>query len=41
MGLLVFSKNQIGNAFWQSLGWQHRTDLNYCDFSLSDENVSI
>jgi ribosomal protein S18 acetylase RimI-like enzyme len=41
LALLVFSKNQIGNDFWQSQGWRHRTDLNYCDLSLSDENVLI
>ncbi|HAZ23146.1 MAG TPA: GNAT family N-acetyltransferase [Firmicutes bacterium] len=41
MALVVFSKNQIGNGFWQSQGWRHRTDLIYRDLSLSDENVLI
>mgnify|MGYP000937830248 FL=1 len=41
LALVVFSKNKTGNGFWQSQGWHHRMDLNYCDLSLSDENVSI
>ncbi|MBZ9687381.1 GNAT family N-acetyltransferase [Clostridium estertheticum] len=28
-GLVVFKTNEIGNSFWQSQGWEERTDLNY------------
>lgn len=38
VSLIAFTKNEIGNAFWQELGWTQREDLNYYDFSLDDDN---
>ncbi len=37
--LLVFADNGPGNAFWESLGWEHRTDVLYRNKSLDDWNV--
>jgi ribosomal protein S18 acetylase RimI-like enzyme len=38
VGMLIFSDNQRGNAFWESQGWQTRPDLNYRNKSLNEEN---
>lgn len=29
LGLLVYCRNEIGNAFWNSSGWSKRDDVNY------------
>lgn len=34
VALVVFSRNQVGNAFWESLGFQERRDLTYRDRTL-------
>ncbi len=39
VALIAFTKNDIGNAFWKSIGWKQRTDLNYYDFTLNTENI--
>ncbi len=39
VSLIAFTKNDIGNAFWNSIGWTKREDLNYYDFTLNDENI--
>lgn len=36
--LVVFNSNEIGNAFWSSIGWEKREDLNYYNLSLNNEN---
>ena len=38
--LIAFTKNDIGNAFWNTLGWTEREDLNYYDFVLNDANIT-
>lgn len=38
--LIAFTKNDIGNAFWNTIGWTEREDLNYYDFVLNDENIT-
>ena len=30
----------IGNAFWNTIGWTERLDLNYYDFTLNEENIT-
>lgn len=40
VSLIAFKNNSIGNAFWQSVGWTFREDLNYYDFTLNDENIT-
>jgi len=37
-GLLVFASNKIGNTFWESQGWERRTDVYYRNKSLNEEN---
>ncbi|MFA9378093.1 MAG: GNAT family N-acetyltransferase [Lachnotalea sp.] len=40
VSLIAFTKNQIGNSFWQDMGWELREDLNYYDLSLNEDNVT-
>ena len=39
VSLIAFTKNDIGNAFWHTIGWTERLDLNYYDFTLNDANI--
>lgn len=39
VSLIAFSTNDIGNAFWNEIGWTRREDLNYYDFVLNEENI--
>ena len=39
VSLIAFTKNDIGNAFWNRIGWTQRLDLNYYDFVLNKENI--
>ena len=36
VSLIAFTKNDIGNAFWNRIGWTKRQDLNYYDFVLNE-----
>lgn len=38
--LIAFTRNDIGNAFWNTIGWTKRQDLNYYDFILNEENIT-
>lgn len=40
VSLIAFTKNDIGNAFWNTIGWTKRQDLNYYDFVLNTENIT-
>ena len=40
VSLIAFTKNDIGNAFWNTIGWTERLDLNYYDFTLNEENIT-
>lgn len=40
VSLIAFTQNDIGNAFWKTIGWTKREDLNYYDFTLNDENIT-
>lgn len=40
VSLIAFAKNDIGNAFWNTIGWEQRVDLNYYDFTLNTENIT-
>lgn len=40
VSLMAFTKNDIGNAFWNTIGWTERLDLNYYDFVLNKENIT-
>lgn len=39
VSLIAFTANDIGNTFWRKIGWTHREDLNYYDFTLNTENI--
>ena len=38
--LIPFTQNDIGNAFWNRIGWTRRLDLNYYDFTLNEANIT-
>ncbi len=40
VSLIAFTRNDIGNAFWNRIGWTRREDLNYYDFTLNEENIT-
>lgn len=40
VSLIAFTQNDIGNAFWNTIGWTKREDLNYYDFTLNEDNIT-
>lgn len=38
IALVVFEKNQLGNKFWESIGFEERTDLIYRNISINNDN---
>lgn len=38
-GLIVLGTNEIGNSFWQSQGWEIRSELNYYCKAINTDNV--
>ena len=40
VSLIAFTRNDIGNAFWNRIGWTRRLDLNYYDFTLNEKNIT-
>lgn len=40
VSLIAFTKNDVGNAFWNTIGWTERLDLNYYDFVLNEKNIT-
>ena len=40
VSLIAFTKNDIVNAFWNTIGWTERKDLNYYDFTLNEKNIT-
>ena len=40
VSLIAFTVNDIGNAFWNCIGWTKREDLNYYDFTLNETNIT-
>ena len=40
VSLIAFTQNDIGNAFWNKIGWTEREDLNYYDFTLNEANIT-
>ena len=41
VSLIAFKRNEVGNSFWKGVGWEFREDLNYYDFTLNEENITI
>lgn len=40
VSLIAFTQNDVGNAFWNRIGWTKRQDLNYYDFTLNEANIT-
>ena len=40
VSIIAFTRNEIGNKFWQKMGWEFRKDLNYYDFTLNEANIT-
>lgn len=40
VNLIAFKKNDVGNHFWQGLGWTFREDVNYYECVLNEDNVT-
>ena len=40
VSLIAFTRNDVGNAFWKTIGWTKREDLHYYDFVLNEENIT-
>ena len=40
VSLIAFTENDIGNAFWNTIGWTERLDVNYYDFTLNEESIT-
>ena len=40
VSLIAVTENDIGNAFWNTIGWTERLDLNYYDFTVNEENIT-
>ena len=40
VSLIAFTKNDVGNAFWNTIGWTERLDLDYYDFTLNEKNIT-
>lgn len=40
VSLIAFTVNDVGNAFWNCIGWTRREDLNYYDFTLNEANIT-
>lgn len=41
VSLIAFKKNETGNQFWKTVGWNFREELNFYDFSLDDTNITM
>lgn len=40
VSLIAFTKNDVGNTFWKTIGWTQREDLNYYEFTLNEANIT-
>ncbi len=38
VALVVYSTNELGNQFWEKIGFQKREDLFYLNFSINKDN---
>ena len=39
VALIAFAGNDVGNAFWKTIGWK-RSDVNYYEFVLNEANIT-
>ena len=38
--LIAFTRNDAGNALWKHIGWTCRSDCNYYEFVLNEDNIT-
>lgn len=41
VNLIAFKHNEVGNRFWQGLGWSFRDDVNYYECVLNEDNKTV
>ena len=41
VNLIAFKKNDVGNHFWQGMGWTFREDVNYYEYVTNEENQTV
>ena len=41
VNLIAFKKNEVGNRFWQGLGWKYCDNVNYYEYVLNEKNVTV
>ncbi len=39
ISLIAFTDNEVGNEFWNGIGWTKRADANQYEFKLNEENI--
>ena len=39
ISLVAFTDNNVGNSFWNGIGWKMRSDVNQYEFRLNKKNV--
>ena len=40
VSLIAFTSNDAGNAFWKQIGWTRKSDVNYYEFVLNEQNIT-
>ena len=40
VSLIAYTRNDAGNAFWNKIGWTRKTDVNYYEFVLNEQNIT-
>ena len=40
VSLIAFANNDAGNAFWKQIGWTRKSDVNYYEFVLNENNIT-
>ena len=40
VSLIAFTRNDVGNAFWNKIGWTKKTNVNYYEFILNEDNIT-
>ncbi|MBR6165465.1 MAG: GNAT family N-acetyltransferase [Clostridia bacterium] len=40
VSLIAFTRNDAGNAFWNQIGWTRKSDVNYYELILNQENFT-
>ena len=40
VSLIACASNDAGNAFWKQIGWTRKSDVNYYEFVLNEQNIT-